>query len=238
MIRIALCEDQMIQRAVLKDMLLDYKNKKHLSCVIDAYPDGKDLMEAYRKGKRYHIYLLDVMMPAVNGIDTAHFLREKGDDAHIIFLTAERDYAVESYQVHAFYYLLKPADSTTLYPLLDQCIARIRSEGDDVITVKDNDGMHSIAVSEINYVCISERRARYHLTDGSEVETVTLRVPFKTLVKELTELKQFVMCGASLLVNAGHVKEISWDETVHFANGEKICLPHSAVDVLKKALTR
>jgi len=178
------------------------------------------------------------MMPVTNGIDTARFLRDQQDDGFIIFLTAERNYAVESYQVHAFYYLLKPADTATLSPLLDKCIENIRSEGSDTITVNGSEGLRSIPVSDINYVCIRDRRAQYHLTDGSVVETVTLRIPFKTLVQELVEQSRFVMCGAALVINVMHVREVNWEEVAHFKSGEKISLPHAAAETLKKALRR
>mgnify|MGYP000712500954 CR=1 FL=1 len=49
-------------------------------------------------------------MGELNGIDTARRLRKLGVEAPIIFLTASPDFALESYEVEASGYLLKPAD--------------------------------------------------------------------------------------------------------------------------------
>lgn len=50
---------------------------------------------------------LDVNMPGLSGIDLARFVQPP---TRVVFTTAFRDYAFESYSVHAFDYLLKPID--------------------------------------------------------------------------------------------------------------------------------
>lgn len=238
MIRIALCEDNALQREILKNVLENYKDRKKIATVIDEYTDGQELIDACAKGVRYNIYFLDILMPKVNGIDTAQYLRSKGDPGHIIFLTAERDYAVESYQFEAFYYMIKPVSAQSLGPIMDKCLNKIQQEGSTSITVNSTDGIRILQASEINYVWISDRRAQYHLTDGSYVETPVLRVPFKTAVQELTALDDFLLCGAALLVNVSHVKDINWEDIARFNKGSDLPLPHSSADLLRKKLKK
>ena len=59
-------------------------------------------------------------MPLLNGIDTAAELRANGQDVPIIFLTSSREFAVESYEVKAFHYLLKPIDEIRLFAVMDE----------------------------------------------------------------------------------------------------------------------
>lgn len=235
MIRIALCEDSDIQRGILLGMFEEYRSGKNLPIEIDEYSDGQELVSAYDNGKRYNIYFLDVVMPLLNGIDTARHLRDAGDQSQIIFLTAQRDYAVESYQVHAYYYLVKPVDLSALSPLLDRCIADMDPYTAS-ISVNGAEGIHTLPVNEINYVSLNERRALYHLTDGSIIESTTLRTSFRACMEELLQINCFTLCGASLIINLSHVKDISWEEIAHFKNGDCLTLPHSAALVLKKAL--
>ncbi len=53
------------------------------------------------------IIFLDINMPEISGLDLARFVRPT---KLVVFTTAFRDYAFESYAVHAFDYLLKPID--------------------------------------------------------------------------------------------------------------------------------
>lgn len=57
---------------------------------------------------------------SLNGIDTAAELRANGQDVPIIFLTSSREFAVESYEVKAFHYLLKPIDEIRLFAVMDE----------------------------------------------------------------------------------------------------------------------
>ena len=68
-----------------------------------AHPE---FLEAFEE--HYDIYLLDVVMPGLNGIELAKEIRSSDKAADIIFLTSSPEFAVESYTVKASNYLVKP----------------------------------------------------------------------------------------------------------------------------------
>ena len=49
-----------------------------------------------------------MIMPLVNGMDTARELRQADTAVRLVFLTSSPEFALESYEVRAFGYLLKP----------------------------------------------------------------------------------------------------------------------------------
>lgn len=63
-------------------------------------------------------------MNGTNGMKIARKLRDIQFKAPIIFLTAHADYAVESYEVYASGYLLKPYDTNKLTLILDEVLQR------------------------------------------------------------------------------------------------------------------
>ena len=65
------------------------------------------------------LIILDVIMPLLNGMDTARELRNDNQIVPIIFLTSSREFAVDSYEVKAFHYLIKPVDDVKLFRTLD-----------------------------------------------------------------------------------------------------------------------
>ena len=51
------------------------------------------------------LLFLDIYMKELNGMETARRLRELECKVPIVFMTSSRDFAVESYEVHASGYL-------------------------------------------------------------------------------------------------------------------------------------
>lgn len=54
------------------------------------------------------VVLLDIRMPGMTGIETAHHINKLATPPAIIFTTAYDDYAIPAFETHAVDYLLKP----------------------------------------------------------------------------------------------------------------------------------
>ena len=63
-------------------------------------------------------------MPGCNGIDTGRRLRVLNKSGEIVFLTSSNDFAADSYDVRAFFYLLKPVEETKLFQVLDRAVKK------------------------------------------------------------------------------------------------------------------
>ncbi len=109
LLSIAVCDDEALQRDMLEKMLREYYGE---NANIDVYSDGRRLLDAVERSGRdlYDIYILDVIMPAMTGIELGERLRGMGIRSPIIFLTNSKEYAVDSYSVRAFHYLIKAGD--------------------------------------------------------------------------------------------------------------------------------
>lgn len=80
--------------------------------------DGFSLISAMEQGETFDGVLLDIFMTDMNGMDVARNIRTVNDNVHIMFLTSSSDYAVESYQVDASDYILKPLNQENYFILL------------------------------------------------------------------------------------------------------------------------
>src|SRR5947207_7711498 len=56
------------------------------------------------------VVFLDVQMPGLTGFEVARRIMEHGPSAHIVFVTAYDQHAIEAFEVNAVDYLLKPVD--------------------------------------------------------------------------------------------------------------------------------
>src|SRR5688572_26116652 len=74
------------------------------------------------------LVFLDVQMPGLTGFEVARRLLTEGPAAHIIFVTAYDQHAIEAFEVNAVDYLLKPVDQDRLELALQRARRRISSD--------------------------------------------------------------------------------------------------------------
>ena len=217
LLSIAVCDDEALQRDMLEKMLREYYGE---NANIDVYSDGRRLLDAIERSGRdlYDIYILDVIMPAMTGIELGERLRGMGIRSPIIFLTNSKEYAVDSYSVRAFHYLIKPVTKEKMASVLNSAQELAARLSSDVTAVHTADGVVMINTSDILYAELFSRSVKYVLTDGSSVETIKLRTSFKNAVSGLLEHDRFVILGSSLLINLRCIKKVGKDELI-FTNG-------------------
>ena len=123
MYRLLVADDEMIERAVLVQLLEEELGDQ---CRIFQAENGREALEVYEKEK-IQIAVLDIEMPGITGIEAAQRIREKDKDCCIIFLTAfdEFSYAKKAITIRALDYLLKPYDEKELLLVLDEAMRMV-----------------------------------------------------------------------------------------------------------------
>lgn len=235
MIQIAICDDQAEELERTYYMTQIYHNlHTDLNITFRKFQSGDDLLESISGRKHYDIYLLDILMPNVNGIAVGTAIREKDDTAAIIYLTASPDYALQSYQVDADGYLLKPFDEEDLFAALDKVIAKLDAEDQKRIVFRtSNDGIESIPYSHLLYLEYYQHRLIAHTTDHGTLESIYYRESFKELTASLTD-SRFVKISASVIVNMQHIRNMNSRE-IRLSNQEKLNVSRLHATEAKKA---
>lgn len=108
MYNIAICDDSMIQQAMIKDQLGDYAEKKGVEIEAETFSTGEQLLENVIKGKKYDVFILDIVLLGLKGHEVAQKLREMGEEGFILFYTATGVYEDVVAEVMPAAYLLKP----------------------------------------------------------------------------------------------------------------------------------
>ena len=109
MIKIAICDDEELFRSEMEKFVSVYGNESDTEIEIDTYESASQMVkEIHDSGKRYDILFTDIEMPGLDGMEAAMALREMGETAEICFVTSHGAYALNSYQVDAVGYIMKP----------------------------------------------------------------------------------------------------------------------------------
>ncbi len=198
--RIAVCDDNQIDRDIIKDFLHTYMTEKSIPNTITEYKNGMNLIYDIEEGRYYDMVFLDIFMDQILGMDIARKLRNVGYTGNIVFLTSTAEFAVDSYEVEASGYLLKPHDYEKLCGLLNRIIDRTNI-GHFQVSVRNT--IYSIPFGEIVYVESRNNICILHRSDGSEYN----------IYKKLSEVElqlnesRFLRCHQSYLVNMSYISK-------------------------------
>lgn len=194
MLRLAVCDD-MPQFLVETVEMLQKWNNKPGDLVTELFTDGDSLIESHSVNP-YDIILLDVVMPLINGIDTAAEIRKADKQVKIVFLTTSKEFAIDAFSVHASNYLLKPIDENKMFKCLDELVSDIKEKA-KTINIKGTSIMHHVAVRDIEYLEAQGKKVILALSDGKIIESINPLYHFEDLLLG----DGFYKCHRSYMVN-------------------------------------
>lgn len=224
--RIAICDDEALCLSQVTAVADEYKNDTGIG--FDAFSHPEDLLEAAEKTGGYDIYILDVIMPGLNGIELGLKLRDAGYDGKIIYLTSSEEYSLDAFRVKAFDYIIKPICKEAFYKAVDEAASAISQKKDKALLVKSKERSVKLTYDSIMYAEFNKRAISYYLVGGRVVESVTVRTAFSQAMADLLADKRFTACGQSMVVNLDHITEVE-NTAVVFGTayrpflGEKLC---------------
>lgn len=223
MLRFALVDDDQDDRARNKALLEKYFSlRPDLAVKLDLFSSSDELFSA-AEGGSFDIYLLDIIMPDQNGIQLGMKLRRMDEQGLFIYLTSSPDFAIDSYSVRAFHYLLKPVEEARLFSVLDQAVEFLSRRREESVVIRCKEGLRKLAVTQVVFVELFDKRLCCHLTDGQSLQSVSLRESFRDAAAGFLAHPTFALCGVSYVVNLPHVTRVE-RERVHLRGGQIIPL--------------
>ena len=147
---IAICDDEILFTRELSSLLTHWAEKNDFSLTLYPYSNGDDLLTALRTIP-VDLIFLDIIMPLLNGIDTAREIRSMGLTVPVIFLTSSREFALDSYDVKAFHYLLKPVNTLKLFSVMDDFFKTYHVPAETFVA-HTADGFCSITLNDVDYL--------------------------------------------------------------------------------------
>ncbi|MGN0306222.1 MAG: LytR/AlgR family response regulator transcription factor [Lachnospiraceae bacterium] len=227
--KIAICEDDTRQQNILTAALDSYRTPAGEYIQYDVYPNGLELL-ASKTIQLYDILLLDILMPGFTGIQTAREIRETNEKIPIIFLTNSQEFAVESYRVHAFDYLMKPIDQKALFKTLDKAYAMTETTLEKSIILQASKAIYVLSLSQIEFVEVSNRTLSFHLIDGT-VKSITGRL--SDYENTLLSHPEFLKIHRSYLINMDLMKALKQKSFITLT-GDEVPISRNLLHIVQK----
>jgi DNA-binding LytR/AlgR family response regulator len=212
--------------------------------VVAECRNGRLAVESFEALKP-DICFLDVHMPGLTGIEAARFI---GRRAHIVFVTAFDQYALQAFDQGALDYLVKPVELprltetvrrlkerltlATAVPdtsaLLDQLAARVYKEPTAKylrwLRVSVGKTMRMVSVDEVDFMRAEDKYTlvAWHDASGARHEGL-VRMSLRDLIAAL-DPEQFVQIHRAVLVNLHAVAQVVRSDetaTIHLKNRDE-----------------
>lgn len=199
--KVVVVDDEQPARDRLKQLLGDESGYE----VVGEAANGREAIERC-VDLNPDIVLLDIRMPGMDGIETAHHLNRMENPPAIVFTTAYDEYAIDAFDARAVGYVLKPVRRSRLQTALEQASrlapSLLSSVAEDAkmgterqfICARAHGELKLIPVNEI--VCFHAQQ-KYVIVDHGDGQ-VLIDEPLKTLAEEFAD--SFVRIHRSALV--------------------------------------
>ncbi len=207
MLRVAICDDDIGCMIDTKHMLESWSAVTSSKLEIDCFDNGDSLIRE-SSSSPYDIIFLDIIMPLLNGMDTAKELRDMDKTVKIIFLTSSPEFALQSYSVKATDYCIKPVAYEKLKEVMDYCTAFNQQEPEN-LTLKTVGGFQKIYLHDIEYMEAQNKRVLFFLKSGQVIEVIE---PLYTFETSLSDSRGFFKCHRSYIVYLPNVDYFSSTE--------------------------
>lgn len=188
--------------------------------VVHEMENGRDVRRVLEE-HRPRLFFLDIHMPGMNGLEAA---REIGTGAHVVFVTAYDQYAVEAFERGAIDYVLKPFEESRLQVTVDRLKARLAHAPPSLESLVDQlagrlgnkqpeylrwikasvgPNVRLIPVEEVLFFQSDEKYTRVVTLEAESL----IRKPIRELLDELDPAR-FWQVHRATIVNVDHIASV------------------------------
>lgn len=228
-IRIAICEDDQAEREYIRSLVLAWGEEKEKSCRVDDYASAEQLIFSFDNEFPYSIYLLDIQMGQVSGMELARKIREKDKTAVIVFLTGLKDYALEGYEVGALRYLIKPVREEELFALLSRATEELATRQEQFFVLEQGSEVLKISYEDIWYL----ESSGHYIELYYDNQKIQWKASLGSVQKEF-EQNGFVMTRRGTLLNLRKIAKVGRTECI-LDNGKCVAVSRSQYKKVNEA---
>ncbi len=188
--RIAIIDDDIQMYELLKSY---FQELIGTSAELTYFPNGENFLQIWQPGS-FELIVLDIFMGELTGMDVAKQIRQTDNEVRLVFATTSNEFASESYEVNACYYLRKPFGKDRVQAMLDRIdLAQLEK----LRTVKLPGGA-SVVLRDIIYADYNSHCTTLHCKGG---KNVSVRANFSQIDALLCAYPYFFSPSKGLIVN-------------------------------------
>ena len=209
-------------------LLESFVSKTPELVLLGSYTDSVEAINAVKE-LQPQLLFLDIQMPDLNGMELARMIP---DVTRVIFTTAFKEYAFESYEVKALDFLLKPIRYNKFMSAVEKAKDWFATHGDrfretcagltgtglvshQTIFLKVDGEYRQVAIQDILYVSGLKDYVKFYLTEGQKplITHLTMKA-----VEEMLPSDQFMRVHRSYIVALDKIRKVDRNDCIYIGN--------------------
>lgn len=231
--RAAIVDDSQEYREEVREVLQSVADRceKAMECL--DFSRAEKLENELQAGAYFDIYVLDIEMPGMNGMELARGIRDKYPEVCIIFVTSYSRFALESYEIDAYQYILKDKLAQRLPQAMEKYFRRTAEETEEACyTISTNNRLERFRFKDIIWIYKSEKYAVF----VTKEKTYRQRATLSDVCKMLPE-GDFVFIERGIVVNIPYIDKVNGNEMT-LVNGKVLNASRSYLKKVREEITR
>ncbi len=232
MLRVCICDDNAGDAAKIQTLADRFAGEHpEFTLKIQTFFSAFDLLEQLDEDGGFDLYLLDILMPHLKGLDLAERIRARNENSEIIFLTSSPEYALDAFEVSACGYLLKPVKKEKFDKVFQTAICRLTQPENSCLLLKGRDGMRKILIRELVMIESFNHDRVCSMADGSQLITSDT---LAFLMEHLSSAPCFFSPHRAYIVNLEHITALNAADLL-LSTGQRVPVARTKYAALKKA---
>mgnify|MGYP000013819311 CR=1 FL=1 len=232
MINIAIVDNEKSVLENISGILSDMRGESD-DIHIDTYEKAKDFLAAFET-VRYQILISDVDMPEMNGIEMGKKARDCDPNIYIIFLTAYVEYAIESYRMEAYQYILKEDVEERLPEIIKRLIGIVRNHSVKYCYIGSD--THRIKMCQDDIIHIRKTKGTKYVSFCTTEGEIRERSSIEKVLEKLGR-EEFIVVERGSVVNLRHIMKVR-DNVIYLSNGDAVEASHARIKKVKENIRK
>lgn len=211
-------DDEPLAREEMMSLIEEISELK----IIGNFSNAPAAMD-FLKSNQVDLIFLDIQMPEVTGIE---FAQQLGQQTLIIFSTAFSNYAVQSYDLDAIDYLLKPIDKPRLEKAIQKAITyqnllsestlknSVESSDKEFLLIKSDRRFYKIKFEDVKFIEGLKDYVVIHTTTQKLITAMNLKTIHQKIISQ-----SFMRVSKSYIVNFNYIQSFD-NHTIYIDDSE------------------
>lgn len=229
MYQIGICDDDPMFIKYIERLF----NEEGLEAEFCEYLSGEELIRNMKERDGFDLLVLDIMMPGMDGNETAKEFRKQFPDTLLVFCSGICKPTVESFETTPYRYWLKEYTEDKMKLEIQDILRKMEKnkEVNPFIMVKKGSQIVKLSAEKIYYIAIAKKGTTFYCEGEDEIYTSP-----KKLVEFYEQLKNYGFAYAhnSYIVNLKNVAIVSLKE-LELKNGKKLTISRARAKEFRKA---
>ena len=217
-------------------LLVSYVEKTPDLKLLASFTDSIRAINAIKEQKP-DLLFLDIQMPNIDGMELAHSLPE---ETHVVFTTAFKEYAFESYEVNALDFLLKPVRYNKFLGSIEKARKLLDTQKPTVqprqqpntVFIRVDGEWRNIPVDQITYVNGMKDYVLFYL--DNEPKPLITHLTMKA-VEEMLPKDKFLRIHRSYIIAVDKIRKVDRNDCVYIGK-EIIHIPDGYLQTFRSFL--